>query len=267
MAIRVTCSGCHTRFNVSEQYAGRDGPCPKCKKTITIPKSSEEVVVHEPQRFGPQTATGRAAFKPVFRKETNITAIGWILIISIVTLFLFLALAARLNVENKIDFPMWMLAVGAVILAPAVVFAGYTFLRDQELASFRGRELWLRVLACAAVYAVTWLAMPLMHFAFSNEYHLTSWGVALAIMIGVGTATAALVLELDYLMGILHYGMYLVICIALRWIAGAGPLPGMLEAEAATEEEVAAIATGMERFADVGLQVIEASHQFLATLL
>ncbi|MEC8508925.1 MAG: MJ0042-type zinc finger domain-containing protein, partial [Planctomycetota bacterium] len=34
MSIRVTCPGCHARFNVSDQFAGKSGPCPKCKKTI-----------------------------------------------------------------------------------------------------------------------------------------------------------------------------------------------------------------------------------------
>ena len=34
MAIDVTCPSCHTRFQVSDKFAGKSGPCPKCKNTI-----------------------------------------------------------------------------------------------------------------------------------------------------------------------------------------------------------------------------------------
>ena len=40
MAIAVLCPGCKSQFTVSDQYAGRTGPCPKCKKSITIPAVS-----------------------------------------------------------------------------------------------------------------------------------------------------------------------------------------------------------------------------------
>ena len=48
MAINVICPGCHTRFKVSDKYAGVEGPCPKCKVKIKIPEKSDEVVIHTP---------------------------------------------------------------------------------------------------------------------------------------------------------------------------------------------------------------------------
>lgn len=40
MPILVTCPGCKAQFNVSEKFAGKQGPCPKCKAVITIPKGN-----------------------------------------------------------------------------------------------------------------------------------------------------------------------------------------------------------------------------------
>ena len=45
MPIQVTCPKCFTRFSVSEKFAGKKGPCPKCKSEITVPDVGEEVVV------------------------------------------------------------------------------------------------------------------------------------------------------------------------------------------------------------------------------
>ena len=42
----------------------------------------------------------------------------------------------------------WIKGLGALVLAPPLVLAGYTFLRDDELEPYRGRELGLRVAAC-----------------------------------------------------------------------------------------------------------------------
>lgn len=38
MAIEVSCPSCKTKFTVSDKFAGKQGPCPKCKAPITIPK-------------------------------------------------------------------------------------------------------------------------------------------------------------------------------------------------------------------------------------
>ena len=37
MSIFVVCPGCHSRFNVSEKFAGQSGVCPKCKGPIERP--------------------------------------------------------------------------------------------------------------------------------------------------------------------------------------------------------------------------------------
>ena len=79
MSIRVTFPGCLKRFNVSEKFAGKKGPCPKCKKTIEIPEKDEEVVIHEAET-GAKDSTGKKLSKQIARKETNLSTVNLVLI-------------------------------------------------------------------------------------------------------------------------------------------------------------------------------------------
>jgi predicted Zn finger-like uncharacterized protein len=243
MPIRVTCPGCHTRFNVSEKHAGKEGPCPKCKKTIKIPAADEEVVIHVPEVSGPKDSRGRAIIAPLKRKETRLSSVQITLIITAIVGFFLGAVVMNVMVPDKTKFPMPVVWAAAALIAVPIVFAAYTFLRDQELGSFRGRELWIRVGVCSLIYVGLWLLMPVAKYAFDG-YELGSWGCAIGGMIAAGAATAMLLLDFDYLMGIVHYGMYLGICLLGRLIVGIGVLPGMLETSAksnATLDKAAAL--------------------------
>lgn len=223
MSIRVTCPGCHTRFNVSDKFAGREGPCPKCKKAIKIPSKEEEVVIHAPES-GPKDSEGRPVLKPISRKETVLSSVQIALIASAVIGFLMAALMLRFVYETPEELPAWMLWIGAFGLAIPVSFAGYTFLRDQELGSFLGQDLWLRVIGCAGVYALLWLLIPLMNYAFV-DMGKTGAFVAIGIMLASGAGVAMLAFDFDYLIGLLHCGMYLACALLCRFIAGLDTIP------------------------------------------
>lgn len=226
MPIRVTCVGCHTRFDVSEKFAGKEGPCPKCKKIIRIPTADEEVVVHAPEHSGPKDSTGQSVLKPISRSETDLSGVQITLIICTILGFLAAALGLRFTYEDKENFPIYMLAIGAVLMALTVSFAAYTFLRNQDSPPFIRRELWSRLGICTAVYSVLWLIMPMMGYAFPGNGNSIGSIIGLVAMIGAGGAIGMLALDFDYLFGVLHYGMYLGICLVARLILGVAVLPG-----------------------------------------
>jgi DNA-directed RNA polymerase subunit RPC12/RpoP len=228
MSIRVTCGKCHTRFNVSEKFAGKEGPCPKCKSKIKIPAKSEEVKVHEPEFTGPKDTKGRAVLDPIRRKELVVTPVHITLVVALIVGFLICALIFRFMFPDLESFPSALLWISAIAIAPPICFVAYLALRDAELGSFVGKELWTRILICSAVYALLWFAMPLGKYAFSDNYETGSWVVALAIMLAGGATAGMLSFDLDYLMGLVHYGMYLALCLLGRLIAGIGVLPGSL---------------------------------------
>ncbi len=229
MAIHITCPGCFARFSVSDKFAGRDGPCPKCKTIITIPDKNEEVVIHAPEDAGPRDSQGRPVLKPIKRRENELTPLLITLIIAVIVGLLALALAVRFMAADKSAISIWWMALGAVVAAIPLVVAGYGFLRDQELGQFTGREFWLRAAICAVGYAASWAIFPLAHYTFDG-WSLTSWITAAVVMMIVGTIVGMMCWELDVIPGALHFGLYFGSCLVLRWVAGVEFLPGMLEA-------------------------------------
>src|SRR5437016_617549 len=81
MAIDVTCPSCFARFQVSDKFAGKSGPCPKCKKTIKVPEKKDEIVIHAPEVSGPKDTTGVAVLKPLTRKETRLSTMQIVAIV------------------------------------------------------------------------------------------------------------------------------------------------------------------------------------------
>lgn len=224
MALRVTCSSCHSRFDVSEKFAGQEGPCPKCKATIRIPALDEQVVIHAPADSGPKDSKGRPVLKPISRKETQLMPVQWAILGASMIAFLAIALMLRIMIADKAAFPVYGLALCALAIAFPASFAAYAFLRNQDTAPFKGQDLWVRIGITAMAYSLLWFLMPLMAYAFPGN-DLGSV-IGLLGMIVAGGCLGMLAMELDYLFGILHYGLYLVICLAGRLMVGLEVLPG-----------------------------------------
>jgi phage FluMu protein Com len=218
MAIQVVCSGCKKRFTVNDKFAGKKGPCPKCKTIITIPEKTEEVVVHAPEEFGPKDSKGRAVLKPISRKETKVSLILTVGIVlgSIVALVVALLLRRQEEVSTVI------LGLGAVLLAGPLVWCGYAFLRDSETEPFQGGELWIRVTACAAVYAALWgIVAFVVFYLFDNDpLEVIQIVFIVPVMVAIGAFAAYASLDLDFGVASLHYGFYLLVTVALRLLAG-----------------------------------------------
>lgn len=222
MPISVLCPSCHSRFQVSEKFAGQTGPCPKCKQPIKIPAKSEEVVIHAPDEFGPKDVTGRAVLKPIEREETSISMVAIVGIIASALACLVLAFfVGRMYSGSPDGVPMVFLAIGAVALGPPLAAGCYGLFRDAELAPYRGGALMVRSLICGLVYAALW---GVYWFVKTNVlggevemFHVVFIAPAL-IAVGGGVPTVSL--DLDYTNGMLHYGVYLITTGLLRLLMG-----------------------------------------------
>jgi hypothetical protein len=126
--------------------------------------------------------------------------------------------------------PELITILGAVVLGPSIAFAGYTFLRDDELAPFRGTEVALRALACGLAWAATWGAFWLV-FAYWYDWKPLptgepNWQIMAAVvpaMIALGAFASQAGFELELTTGALHYAMYLGATVILRLIMGMSP--------------------------------------------
>jgi hypothetical protein len=157
MSIPVVCPGCLKRFNVSDKFGGKKGPCPSCKTVISIPEKKDEVVVHAPEEFGPKGVSGEAVLKPIQREETRFSMVSIVTTVALAVLIPLVAVALRFSgLLDSSPLRELILGGGAFLVAPPIVLIGYTFLRDVELEGYRGKPLMLRVLICSVIYAVLW---------------------------------------------------------------------------------------------------------------
>jgi len=248
MSIDVTCAGCKTRFQVSDKFAGKQGPCPKCKAVIQVPEKAAEVVVHAPEASGPKDSKGRAVLKPLKRQDARFTPLRIGILVGSIVLVLGGAAALRVMYPPKPvevraaqagrpaivrplrDVPVLWLAIGAVVLAPALCWSGYSFLRDDELEPLKGKELWVRVAICSAVYAALWAVYyglkisPLIDLKLGQTPEPMTMVLAVLPMVVVGGGVGFGSLNLSLSTGTIHYGFYLVVTVLLRLVIGLGPL-------------------------------------------
>jgi hypothetical protein len=224
MPISVVCSGCQARFNVSEKFAGKQGPCPKCKKVITIPDApAEEVTIHAPEAYahGGKDSKGRPTLKPIARVKTKLSPVLIVGIVGSIVLTLAVAFMMRLAPE---DSKMLIAGVGLAIVSPALALAGYTFLRDDESEPYRGKALYLRAALCGFAYALLWAAyIPLPMFGIISG-EVWQWVFVIPVFVAAGAGIAFATLDLDFGNAAMHYCFFLAVTILLRFAIGMPPL-------------------------------------------
>lgn len=219
MPIPVVCPGCKKSFNVSDRFAGKQGPCPACKTIIKVPEKSEQVVVHVPEAFGPKDTKGRAILKPIARKETKVSPVLTAIVLVAIVVVVGVAWLFR---SPTGDVPTLLLVLGAIGLAPPLAWAGYTFLRDDELEPFQSRELVARVGACSAVYAALWgLVWLVTGYVMGGDPVEAIHMVFIApVMVGIGAFGAFASLDFEFGTAAVHCSLYLLATVTLRLIMG-----------------------------------------------
>lgn len=222
MPIPVICPGCKAAFQVSDKFAGKKGPCPKCKAVITIPEASPEIVIHAPAPEGPVDSTGRPVFLPILREETKVSQTAIFAIVAAVVTVVLVALIVGL--ATKRQPPMFLLVLGAVALAPPLSLAGYAMLRDQEATPYRGRTLYLRAAITSVVYALIW---GVFYLYVGGPEPLTFYQLLfiVPVMMAVGGLAAYAAFDLEFGQALMHYGFYLVVTVVLSMLAGLNWIP------------------------------------------
>ncbi len=221
MPIAVTCPKCLTRFSVSEKFAGKKGPCPKCKNELTVPTLAEQVVIHAPPDAAPKDSKGQSILKPIKRRETVIGK--RLILISVAAVLGAIGLALALRFTG--GAPLVVRILAAILVAPPLVRFGYAITRDPELEPFMGQDLWNRVLLTSAVLAATWLIYTwvppyVLDLDYASEMGLLASGIMLVIMLGFGAVAAMTFFEEELFAGLVIAGVYVAATLALALLAG-----------------------------------------------
>lgn len=239
MPIQVTCPGCLSRFTVSDKYAGKKGPCPKCKKELVVPDKSQEVVIHAPEAAGPKDSKGVAVLKPIKRTDFKLSAREIIIASAIAAAAVVFAVIGRVTFAEQ---PWWFLCLGAIAMSFPLAWAGYIFLHDDELGTYVGQELINRVAICAAVFSVTWGLYWLVSFYLGSKTLADVDGIQFAIsviaMFVAGTLVSIAVFELEIGQAVMHYGLYFGITFVLAMIAGVALCEPMSSAKPKSQFDI-----------------------------
>ena len=222
MAIQVTCPHCLKRFQVSDKFAGKTGPCPNCKKDIKVPDASEEVVIHAPDDGAPKDRQGVSILKPLKRTETDVTRKGMIITFGAILVAVAAAVGLRMGMET---IPVYILAMGALFLAPPLVWSGYSFVRDSELEPYVGPDLRNRVVILSVILAALWLVyvfVPsyVMEYDSPEEMSYLWFGIIFAVMVGLGSLASVATFDLEPLNGLTLAGLYFIVSVVLALISG-----------------------------------------------
>ena len=221
MPIVVTCSGCRTRFQVSDQFAGKTGPCPKCKAVIRVPTKEEEVRIKVPEQVvsAGKTIAKKALSEPLARKEFKLSRLQAVMLCGSSLLVVLVAAGGRFLQ------PSWLkdllCAGGLLLVSPAIVLAGYGILRDDELEPFRGRSLQLRTGICALAYAALW-GIFIFVAARTMTGEVWNWFFIVPPFLVIGALVALACFDFEFGPGFFHYAFYLVLTMFLRLVAGLG---------------------------------------------
>ncbi len=219
MPISVTCPGCLSRFTVSDKYAGKKGPCPKCKKDLIVPDKSQEVVIQVPE-IGPKDSKGVAVLKPLKRAEFKLSTREMIVAAVLAVLSLGFAIFARGFAEP----PTFLLAFGLFALAFPLAWVGYSFFHDDELEEYSGKERLARVGVCALIFAITWGLYWFLAYYMGNktlaDVDPVQFAIYLGIMFVVGSLGSLVAMDLDFGQALLHYAMYFAVTFLLAMLAG-----------------------------------------------
>lgn len=196
---------------------------------MKVPDKSEEVVIHAPADGSPKDSKGQSVLKPIKRKETKVSAVAMVgLTAAVATVLLVTYLLGRTfagDGDGTSQVPWYVLAAGAVVLAPPLVLAGYFFLRNDELEPYRGPALAVRVAICAAVYAGLWgLHWYLGRMLYGETMELPMLLVALPALVVPGAVASVASLDLDGLSAAFHCGFYVAVTAGLRLLMGLPPL-------------------------------------------
>lgn len=215
---------------MSDKFAGQTGPCPSCKKPITIPKLEEQVVIHAPDdALGPKDAKGR----PVLKTERASDAKFSPLLAGAVGLVTVVLFGGALFLRgSEVSGNATILGAGALLLGPLVAWSGYSFLRDQELQPHAGGALAVRCLGCGVGFAAGWLAFWVIAAQLGGSWTLGEMNAlqlvfVTAVGVGIAAFAAFVSLDLDPANALIHAAMYFGIAVLLRLAMGLTSLPGL----------------------------------------
>jgi hypothetical protein len=208
MAIDIICSGCFKRFQVSDQFAGRSGPCPGCETIIAIPKLEDQIVIGEPDDK-PGSPGSRTNVKGIVRRVGFFQRFEVITLCSLFAVIAMFAVVIRILQTDPVTHLNWttgsLFGLGLILLSLGSSVLGYGVLKDSEIESFDRRNLIIRSISTAIIYfllASGFIACTLL-FTHDDPRTLILAVVGIACF-SIASFAPMVFYEMEFMQGALH---------------------------------------------------------------
>ena len=212
MSIHVICPGCMTQFEVSDRFAGKKGPCPKCGHIIEIPKQNVTIVSPDELVVDGKKVQNPDLIRPIEQKSYSFTASAIVVNLAVLTAVLAVAL-----VFHFVHFLPLAIPVGiALVLAvgyPLMKYGYMTFRDPNDLEIFLGGQLGKKSILGAVVLLALWLVYELI------LYYMNPGSMALAYLVPVVIFAAfvpLVIFDLDFTDSLAVAVVFLLTVILLR---------------------------------------------------
>ncbi|MGI5832064.1 MAG: hypothetical protein ACOX6D_05970 [Thermoguttaceae bacterium] len=161
MSIHVICPGCMTQFEVSDRFAGKKGPCPKCGHTIEIPKANVTIVSPDELVIDGKKVRNPDLVRPIEQKSYSFTGRAIIVNLAVLSAVLLIALIFHFVHFLPLAIPVGIL-LGLVVAFPLVKYGYITFRDPNDLEIFLGGQLGKKSLLGAGLLMVLWILYELI---------------------------------------------------------------------------------------------------------
>ncbi len=212
MSIHVICPGCMTQFEVSDRFAGKKGPCPKCGHIIEIPKQNVTIVSPDELVVDGKKVQNPDHIRPIEQKSYSFTASAILVNLSVLTAVLAVALVFHFVHFLPLAIPVGVALVLAVAY-PLMKYGYMTFRDPNDLEIFLGGQLGKKSILGAAVLLALWLVYELI------LYYLNPGGMALAYLVPVALFAAfvpIVIFDMDFTDALAVAVVFLLAVILLR---------------------------------------------------
>jgi hypothetical protein len=219
MPLHVICPGCLKRFQVSDRFAGKQGPCPNCNTIISIPDAP--VRMHDTEEGELEKHGGqRALYRPIPRIDMDFDLVQTgQYALSVVSILFFTVGLGWISMPVTLRSLLGFAGLCAVAF-PLTLF-GYQVMRDREqLFIFTGRELYRRAAITAASYVFLWIVFEYMLITSGAEA-VVSW-IYFAAFACLGSLITHAVFEMNQGGAFLHYCIFGFSIALLRFFIGFG---------------------------------------------
>lgn len=214
MAIHVICPGCMARFEVSDRFAGKKGPCPKCGHIIEIPKENVTIVAPDEMVVDGKKVHNPDMVRPIERKTYSFT--GQALVVNLAVAAAVLIVAAIFHFVHflPLAIPIGVLLGGTA--AFTLVKYGYMTFRDpDDLEIFLGGTLGKKSVIAAVILMFLWILYELLLL------YMNPGGMALAYLVPVAVLAAfvpVVLFDMSFTDSLAVAAVFLLAVILLRGI-------------------------------------------------